>query len=301
MARSLLPPLAAIRAFEAAARNGSFTSSGDELGLTQAAVSYQIKVLEERVGQKLFHRKPRGVELTPVGERLAKKVGGALDVIADAFAEARGNAHGTLSMSVIPTFATNFLAERLGRFQMAHPDIAVRLEVSDALADFHSDGIDVAIRSGSGDWPDLECHRLIDIDFTPMLSPQLAASIGGVTKPEDLLQLPILAGADPWWIRWFAEAGVDVEDFGRQAKQSFGPQVLEATAAIAGQGVAMLTPAFFHTALRTGQLIQPFDLCCSDGTAYWLTHSEVFRNTPKIRAFRDWLAAEVDRFLDAKG
>ena len=164
-----------------------------------------------------------------------------------------------------------------------------------------SDGIDVAIRSGNGDWPDLECHRLIDIDFTPMLSPELAASIGGVTKPEDLLQLPILAGADPWWIRWFAEAGIDATDFGGQAKQSFGPQVLEATAAIAGQGVAMLTPAFFRTALRSGQLIRPFDLCCSDGTAYWLTHAEVFRNTPKIRAFRDWLTGEVDRFPGDRG
>jgi len=300
MARSSLPPLAAVRAFEAAARHGSFTSAGSELGLTQAAVSYQIKVLEERVGQPLFNRRPRGVELTPVGAALSKQVGGALDVIADAFAEAQGNAQATLEMSVIPTFATNFLAERLGRFQIAHPNIAVRLEVSETLADFQSGTVDVAIRSGSGQWPDLECHKLIEIAFTPMLSPALAETIKGVREPADLLKLPILGGADPWWLRWFEQAGVESGDLRGRPSQTFGPQVLEATAAIAGQGVAMLTPAFFKDAIKNGQLVQPFDLSCSDGTAYWLTYAHSYRNTPKVKAFRTWLAQEMDVFLEGE-
>lgn len=299
MARSQLPPLAAVRAFEAAARHGSFTRAGNELGLTQAAVSYQIKVLEERVGQPLFRRKPRGVELTQVGRVLSKKTGDALNLIADSFAEAQGNAQGTLTMSVIPTFATNFLAERLGQFQIAHPGIAVRLEVSDTLVDFHSGIIDVAIRSGRGDWPDLECHKLIDVEFTPMLSPALADSIGGIARPEDLLKLPILGGLDPWWTRWFDAVGIDASDIGDLPSQTFGPQVLEATAAVAGHGVAMVTPALFQNAVRTGQLIRPFDISCSDGTAYWITYSHAFRNTPKIKAFRTWLAREVGTFLDA--
>lgn len=297
MARSSLPPLAAIRAFEAAARHGSFTSAGIELGLTQAAVSYQVKVLEERVGQPLFSRRSRGVELTPVGAALSKHLGSALDVIADAFAEAKGNAQATLEMSVIPTFATNFLGERLGRFQIAHPNIAVRLEVSETLADFQSGTVDVAIRSGSGQWPDLECHRLIEIEFTPMLSPALAETIDGVGEPADLLKLPILGGADSWWIRWFEQAGVEPDELQNRARQTFGPQVLEATAAMAGQGVAMLTPAFFKSAIASGHLIRPFDLSCSDGTAYWLTYAHSYRNAPKVKAFCTWLTKEVDTFL----
>ena len=300
MARSTLPPLAAVRAFEAAARHGNFTSAGNELGLTQAAISYQIKVLEERVGHALFNRRPRGVELTPVGTALSRQVGGALDVIAEAFAEAQGNAQATLEISVIPTFATNFLAERLGRFQMAHPNIAVRLEVSETLVDFQSGTVDVAIRSGKGSWPDLECHRLIEIEFTPMLSPLLAETIGGISEPKDLLKLPILGGADPWWMRWFEQAGVDTKDLREQPSQTFGPQVLEATAAIAGQGVAMLTPVFFKNAVESKQLIRPFDICCSDGTAYWLTFTHTYRNTPKVKAFRSWLVNEVGSFLESE-
>ncbi|WP_298985497.1 LysR substrate-binding domain-containing protein [uncultured Roseibium sp.] len=300
MARSSLPPLAAVRAFEAAARHGSFTSSGRELGLTQAAVSYQIKVLEERVGQPLFHRRARGVELTHVGTELAKKASAALDVIADAFAEAQGSAQATLEISVIPTFATNFLAERLGRFQIAHPNIAVRLEVSETLIDFQSDTFDIAIRSGKGQWPDLECHKLIEIEFTPMLSPALAETIGGVSKPEELLKLPILGGGDPWWVRWFEKAGVNSDVLKGRPSQTFGPQILEATAAMAGQGVAMLTPAFFKSAIDSRQLIRPFELCSSDETAYWLTYAHAYRNTPKVKAFRSWLVQEVDGFLQTE-
>ena len=296
MARSPLPPLASVRAFEAAARHGSFTSCSHELGLTQAAVSYQIKVLEERVGQPLFYRRPRGVELTSVGTALAKRLGDALDIIADGFAEAQGSVQGVLEMSVVPTFATNFLAERLGRFQVANPGIAVRLEVSDTLSDFQAGVVDIAVRTGKGPWPDLECQKLIDVELTPMLSPSLAESIGGVKRPEDLLKLPILGGIDPWWTSWFEQAGLDAVEFSGWPSQTFGPQVLEATAAIAGQGVAMLTPAFFREPLRRGELVQPFDLCSNDGTAFWLTYSHAFRNTPKIKTFRTWLMRELEDF-----
>lgn len=293
MARSELPPLAALRAFEAAARHKNFTQAAAELGMTQAAVSYQIKVLEDRVGHPLFLRQARGVALTAIGTALSEQASIALDTIADAFAEARGRAHGVLALSVIPTFATSFLAKRLGGFQLQHPNVAVRVEVSETVVDFRATGFDAAIRGGRGDWPGLVAHKLVDTRFSPMLSPGLADSIGGLKTPRDLLKLPILAHADPWWRAWFSAAGVPEVDFGDRPSQQFGPQVLEATAAMAGQGVAMLTPALFSDALESGQLIQPFDLTCEDGSAYWLVYPHAFRNTPKIKLFRSWLTREI--------
>ncbi|WP_195822295.1 LysR substrate-binding domain-containing protein [Roseobacter sp. MH60115] len=296
MTRTPLPPLAAVRVFEAAARYGNFTAAASELGMTQAAVSYQIKVLEDRVGASLFHRQPRGVQVTDVGARFSDRMTASLDMIADAYAEAKGTTQGMLAVSVIPTFATNFLARRLGRFQLANPDIAVRIEVSEALVDFNASGFDLGIRGGRGDWPGLTCHKIMKTAFTPMLSPALAASIGGVSRPEDLLKLPILALSDPWWRIWFEAAGVKAADVPDSSAQNFGSQVIEANAAIAGHGVVMLTPAFFQDEIELGLLTQPFDLTCDDGSAYWLTYPESRRNAPKIRSFRKWLEGEMATF-----
>lgn len=301
MARPHLPPLAAIRVFEAAARSRNFTAAAAELGMTQAAVSYQIKILEERVGAPLFVRQARGVALSDIGARFASRAFEALDILGDAFAEAKGTSQETLAISVIPTFATNFLARRLGAFQMDNPALAVRIEVSESLVDFVADGFDLAIRSGKGDWPGHKSHLLLPTVFTPMLSPALADSIGGLKEPADLLKLPIIAHADAWWRRWFEMAGLSDADLtkadlsGRPVRQ-FGPQVLEANAAIAGQGVGLLTPALFKDAVALGQLIQPFDLTCDDGTGYWLVYPESRRNAAKIRLFRTWLDGELVGF-----
>ena len=288
-----LPPLAAIRVFEAAARHGSFTKAAAELGMTQAAVSYQIKVLEERVGAPLFLRKPRQVLLTDAGQRLAPAITEAFALMSEAYAATRGAAEGVLCVSTLLTFASNWLAQHLGSFQIDHRSIAVRLETSDHLVDFTREDIDVAIRSGDGKWPGLAAHHLFKADFTPMLSPRLAASIGGVKQPADLLRLPVLDAADPWWKEWFVAAGLPTEELAKRAGTSMGAQTYEASAAMAGHGVAILTRAFFASELADGRLIQPFDLVGDDGHAYWLVYPEGRRNVPKIRAFREWLLAEV--------
>jgi len=208
-----LPPLAALRAFESAARHSSFTRAAQELGMTQAAVSYQIKVLEERVGSPLFLRKPRQVILTEIGQSLSAAATDAFRRIGEAYETARTGGHGTLSISTIPTFAANWLALHLGAFQLENPRIAVRIETSDTLADLARDNIDVAIRSSpTGSWPGLEAHFLLRETFTPMLSPVLLASLGGVTEPADLLRLPIIGATDDWWRIWFEKAGVDAAD-----------------------------------------------------------------------------------------
>lgn len=288
-----LPPLAAIRVFEAAARHLSFTGAAAELGMTQAAVSYQIKVLEERVGTPLFLRQPRRVALTEAGQKLAPAITQAFALIGEAYASVRGDADGVLTVSTLLTFASNWLAQHLGLFQLAHPALAVRVDTSNRIVDFAREDIDIAIRSGGGKWPGMETHMLFRADFTPVLSPKLASSIGGVKEPADLLKLPILDPGDVWWRQWFEAAGVDAGDLATRPGTSMGAQAYEANAAIAGQGVAIVTRALFKVELGDGRLVQPFDHVGDDGHAYWLVYPTGRRNVPKIRLFREWILAEV--------
>lgn len=298
--RPPLPPLAAVRVFEAAARRKSFTRAAEELGMTQAAVSYQIKVLEDRAGGPLFQRLPRGVALTDMGARFSIVASDALDNLSDGFSAAIERSEETLVLSVISTFATNILAQRLGRFQIANPNIAVRVDVNQALANFESGEVDIAIRLGNGDWPGLKCHKLFPAVFTPMLSPKLADSIGGIHEPSDILMLTIIEPMDPWWKRWLEAAGIEDTRHQDRPKLKFSSQILEANAAIAGQGVGILTPIFYRDAIEQGLLYQPFDLTCDTGAAVWLVYPESRRNSPKIRLFQDWINSEIQVLLSDK-
>ena len=295
-----LPPLAAIRAFEAAARNASFTKAAEELGMTQAAVSYQIKVLEERVGVPLFLRRPRQVVLTEAGQRLAPAVSEAFALLSEAYTSVRAGAEGTLVISTVQTFGSNWLARHLGSFQIAHPSIAVRLDTKSHMVDFSREEVDVGIRSGGGKWPGLAVAHAVSRRFHADAEPALAESIGGVKEPADLLRLPILDSSDPWWRQWFAAANVPADELARRPGSSMGSQASEGSAAMAGQGVAILTRALFAAEIADGRLIQPFDLVGEDGHAYWLVYPEARRNVPKIRAFREWLLAEIARSIGSQ-
>lgn len=291
---SKLPPLSSLRVFEAAARHGSFTRASKELGMTQAAVSYQMKILEERVGTPLFLRKPRQVSLTETGERIAPVVTEAFELLRAAFVMAEDASHNLLSITTVTTFATNFLAERIGSFQILHDDLALRLDTSISLVDFAREDFDLGIRSGDGQWQGVETHLLIPAKFSPMLSPDLAQSVGGIKKPSDLLKLPLIDASDPWWKLWFDSMGVESEGLRGNKRSRMGIQMLEARAAEAGQGVAILTPDFYRDSLKRGSLIQPFDDVCHDkGRGYWLVYPKARRNMPKIKKFRDWLLNEV--------
>jgi LysR family glycine cleavage system transcriptional activator len=290
-----IPPLAAIRVFEAAARHLSFTRAAQELGMTQAAVSYQIKLLEERVGAPLFLRRPREVALTEAGERLAPEVSRAFDILRDAFVDFGAREHGTLIVNTMHTFAAQWLAPRLGIFQLRHPEIAVRLETTDRLIDFAREQTDVVVRAGRGKWPGLSAVKLIDVRFTPMLSPALAATIGGVHEPADILKLPLLDSDDPWWIRWLDAYGLPHDVLKQQKTPSMNMQTFDAIAAIAGQGVTLLTPEYFQRELAEGRLIQPFERIIDVGTSYWLAYPEGRRNVAKIKAFRDWVVEEASK------
>lgn len=288
-----LPPMAAIRVFEAAARLASFTKAAEELGMTQAAVSYQIKVLEERLGAPLFLRKTRQVTLTDAGQRLAPKISEAFATISEAYMSVQGGGDNLLNITTTQTFASTWLSRRLGSFQLANPSLAVRLDTSSRLIDFARDDMDVGIRIGKGDYPGLGTHLLFAGDYAPMLSPRLAESIGGVNEPADLLKLPLLGPDDYWWEKWFALVDISYGNGVRRPGTTLGAQTYEASAAMAGQGVAILTCHLYSTELAEGRLVRPFDIFGSDGDSYWVVYPEYRRNVPKIRAFRDWVLNET--------
>lgn len=288
-----LPPLAALRAFEAAARHLSFTKAANELGMTQAAVSYQVRLLEERLGVSLFLRKPRKVQLTDAGAHLAGRSTEAFDILRDAVAMVAERADDTLVISCNTTFATNWLATHIGDFQIRNPSIAVRVIPFNRGYDFSERDSDIAVIACAPPDPKMRRHTLVDGGFTPMLNPALAETIGGVHEPADLLKLPIISPDDPWWGHWFEAAGLAGSGLPRGPRNEMGAQMIEATQAIAGQGVAILTPFFYREALQEGTLIQPFDLLCDIGITWDLVYPETRRNARKIRLFRDWLLPQM--------
>ncbi|MBS0479449.1 MAG: transcriptional regulator GcvA [Proteobacteria bacterium] len=291
-----LPPFAAVRVFEAAARHENFTNAAAELGMTQAAVSYQIKLLEERLGAPLFRREKRRVVLTEAGRRAAPQITRAFDAIDQAFGAIRADDEGVLTVSTSNTFANTWLVWRLGSFQMHHPEMAVRLSTSDALADFAGDEFDVAIRAGLGGWAGVHQELLVTIDFTPMCSAGFLRRHGPLA-PADLLRVPQISPHDPWWPFWLREAGVDVPEGPPRPGVRLDSQAHEGHAAMAGQGVAMLTPFFWRNDLAEGRLVRPFEQVSTRGYAYWLVYPEARRGVAKIKRFREWLLAELARDL----
>jgi LysR family glycine cleavage system transcriptional activator len=291
-----LPPLAAVRVFEAAARHENFTSAAAELGMTQAAVSYQIKLLEERLGAPLFRREKRRVVLTDAGKRAAPPITRAFDAIDAAFGAVRAEDAAVLTVTTTNTFANTWLAWRLGSFQMTHPEMAVRLQTVETIADFASDDVDVAIRSGLGGWDGLAAEPILPIDFTPMCSPGFLDRYGPF-KPADMLDVPLISPHDPWWPFWLREAGVDVPEGAPRPGVRLDSQAHEGHAAMAGQGIAMLTPFFWRNDLAEGRLVRLFDQVSTRGYAYWLVYPEARRGVAKIKRFREWLIAELARDL----
>jgi LysR family glycine cleavage system transcriptional activator len=298
-----LPPLTAVRAFEAAARTENFTAAAAELGLTQAAVSYQVKALEERLGAALFVRERGRARLTPLGQRLLPTLSQAFDSIEAAFATHQAEDESLLTVTTTHTFANTWLAWRLGGFQMEHPDLAVRMTTSNEIVDLRSGDADVAIRAGRGDWQGLEMHKLIESDFTPMASPQCIAKferdLGRKLTPADLPDLPLIGPQDEWWARWFRDAGVPLDGHRPRGGIRLDSQANEGHAAMAGQGLALLTPFLWRGDMAAGRLVQPFALTSTAGYAYWLAYPPERRMVPKVKRFREWLLASIREAEDA--
>ncbi|MGV8938023.1 MAG: LysR substrate-binding domain-containing protein [Allorhizobium sp.] len=294
-------PLNALRVFEAVARHGSFTLAGEELGMSQTAVSYQVKLLEDNIGAALFLRKPRQIALTETGQRLLPKTTEGFELLREAVSQARGGSAEVLEIHSVPTFAAHWLARHVGSFQLQHPGIAVRLLRGTIFTDFGRETADVAIRIGIGPWPGLVCHPFLRLDYTPMLSPRLSQSIGGLKTPADLLKLPLISEDDEMWRDWFASIGLEAPPHRAPRISAFGALDLVAGAAIAGQGVAFLSRFYLQDELASGRLIQPFEAAYRDKNTYWLVYPESRRNVTKIRKFHAWLEATIAPEREALG
>ncbi|WP_420471617.1 MULTISPECIES: LysR substrate-binding domain-containing protein [unclassified Brevundimonas] len=284
-------PLASIRVFEAAARLRSFTRAAEELGMTQAAVSWQIKALEGRLGQSLFRRLPREVQPTEAGERLSSAATESITLLRRAISDLTEADEHILSITTLATLASQWLAPHLGAFQLSNPGLAVRLDTNPALLDLSREGFDVGIRSGHGEWPGLESQLFMPSIFTPLCSPAMAERLN-LKAPCDLLEAPRI-GMEKEWAEWFAVAGLS-EGRRPAIRLTADYQVLEVAAALGDQGVALGSPILFARELRAGLLVRPFRQTVSFHTGYYLVWPEGRRRSPKIRRFREWLVSVAD-------
>jgi LysR family glycine cleavage system transcriptional activator len=289
-----LPPLSALRTFEAAARHLSFTRAAEELHVTQAAVSHQIRALEDHLGVRLFRRLNRRLLLTDEGQLLVPSVRRAFDELVAGVERVRAHGSGgSLSISTTPSIAASWLAGRLGRFQALHPAFEIRLMATPRLVDFAREGIDCGIRYGFGDWPGLQAVRLFEASLLPFCSPSLLDGPHPLRGPADLVYHTLLHTLDAMddWRLWLRAAGVQGVDPERGPKFDSMPLALQA--AISGAGVAIGSGALVAEDLAAGRLIRPFDLELPSECAYYFVVPETSADQPKIRAFRDWLVVEV--------
>lgn len=298
-----LPSLKALRAFEAAARHLSLTQAAREMNVTPAAVSHQIKALEADLGCKLLRRVKGNFILTEAAQEALPVLRAGFDQIAEAARRLRSDSsRHVLTISVGPTFASGWLVRRLGRFAESYPDVDVRLHSTDALADFARDGIDIAIRFGSGDYPGLTTIRLFDESIFPVCSPRLLTEGPGLKRPEDFAQQTLLHVEWSWdgnhdatfdWEMWLLAAGIEGVDFTRGPQFSHSSQALQA--AMEGQGLALGSRALAGDDLAAGRLVRPFELTLQQNFAYYLTFPRENAELPKIVAIRDWILAEIER------
>lgn len=288
-----LPPLGALRAFEAAARLASFKRAADELAVTPTAISHQIRLLEDQLGVRLFERRTRQVALTADAAQLYPVLREGFDAFAAAVAAiAARRARRAITLSATVSFTAKWLVPRVAAFRAAYPDFDLRLHASDDPVDLHAGVADAAIRYGHGPYPGLVCLPLIDDVFAPVCSPRL-----GVRVPEDLRAQPLLhvewrhpAARTPSWRGWCERAGLrDVEvDAGlRYTDDSHAIQ-----AAIAGQGVALLSLALVADDLASGLLVQPFGPTL-EGYRHNLVYPDGGPPGAEVAALRDWLLAQV--------
>ncbi|MDP5279948.1 LysR substrate-binding domain-containing protein [Sphingomonas sp. DG1-23] len=287
-----LPSLAAIRAFEAAARHGSFTRAGTELGTSSASVSYHVRQLEAQLGVTLFRRHPHRVELSEAGALIAAEAEKAFAGLRASFARAVEIDANRLSLTALPTFGTSWLAPRLGRFRALHPDIQVQLDVSDAAEDLTEGRFDLAIRNGDGGWPGLRTIELFPSVFMPLCVPELKSATAGIEDPRTPLAVPLLGRPD-WWALWYRALGQQEGPPPTRFGTSLATEYLDVAAALAGHGVVIASPILFGGEIDAGRLVPAHDRVVPAGRSFWLAYPVARRQSRKIGLFRDWLCAEA--------
>lgn len=280
-------PLNALRAFEASARHLSFTKAAIELCVTQAAISHQVKGLEERLGVELFRRLPRGLALTDEGRSLLPTLRESFDRIAGLLERFEtGRPVEVLNVGAVGTVALGWLLPRLAGFRAAHPQIDLRLTTNNNRVDLAAEGLDYALRFGGGAWHGTAALRLFEAPMTPVCAPALSAKLH---RPADLAEHILLRSyrADEWTL-WSEAAGIEP----LQARGPvFDSSIALAEVAAAGEGVALVPALLFSRYFDDGRLLRPFPIEVSLGS-YWLTWLQSRSLTPAMLAFRDWLTDE---------
>jgi LysR family transcriptional regulator, glycine cleavage system transcriptional activator len=300
MARDL-PPLNAIRIFEAAARHLSFTRAADELHVTQAAISHQMKALEARLGVALFRRAGRGLVLTEAAQTYLADVRLVLDRLAEATRRLKAQERsGVLTATILPSFAAKWLLPRLPRFRAAHPEIDLRISSDSRAVDFAHEEFDLGIRTGRGAWPGLRAELIARAVLFPVCSPALLTGAHPLRVPADLRWHTLLHDEprDGWrmWLNLVEADGVDPE-----RGPGFSTASLVIQAAVEGHGVALASDALARDDLLAGRLVRPFAASLPADYAYWLVYPEPYATRPKLVAFRDWLIAEAAASRDEIG
>ncbi|WP_422353280.1 LysR substrate-binding domain-containing protein [Stenotrophomonas sp. AR026] len=285
-----LPSLAAIRAFEAAARLGSFARAAEELDTTAASVSYHVRRLETQTGTCLFLRHAQHVELTVVGANVAQEATRAFDALRASFMRAAGMDAARLRLSVLPTLGTSWLTPRLGTFRARHRQLLLELDLSAEPQDLAAGHFDAAIRNGHGEWPGLQATPLFPSVFMPLCAPALLPAALGLGSTA--LEIPLLGRAD-WWALWFAAHGHLPPPAPGSLVTPFAVEHLDVGAAIAGQGIAIGSPILFQAELESGRLVQAHPGVASDGRSFWFVSPAARSGSAKVIAFRDWLVEQA--------
>jgi LysR family glycine cleavage system transcriptional activator len=298
LARRRLPPLNALRAFEAAARHLNFSRAADELSVTPGAVSQQIQNLEDYVGAALFKRTPKGLLLTDAAQTALPALREAFDRLAEAASLLTAAVDGRrLTLTAAPSFAAKWLVPRLGRFEAAHPQVDVWLSADLDLVDFNSGEVDVAVRYGAGRYPGLEVSRLMRETVIPVASPELLAA-NPITSPADLTRHILLHDGSPDadescpdWSMWLAARGVRGVDGARGPR--FNQSALVIEAAMNGRGVALAKQTLAQADLEAGRLVSPLQEPTEVDFAYFVVHPKAKGRLPQVKAFVAWITAEA--------
>ncbi len=297
-----MPPLNALRAFEAAARHLSLTKAAQELHVTAGALSHQIRGLEELLGLELFERRVRSIALTRAGQTLYPGLRTGFIHLREAVAGLReGGDERVLVISTPPGFTSKWLAPRLYRFSSAYPAIDVRVSSSIHNANFTTDGVDVAVRNlpiNAVTDPELVIEKLMDLSFLPVCSPRLIEARGPFTTPQALKAVPLIHDDTlanrvgiPGWADWFEAAGVEDVDVSRGLRFSSSDHALDAT--VEAAGVLLAHDVLAYDELRTGRLVIPFEFALRSGRAYHFVCAKRRRDHPNVQAFHDWIKEEV--------
>lgn len=292
-----LPPLGALRAFEAAARHLNFTVAAAELYVTQAAISHQVRQLEAWLGLPLFERRGHALTMTEPGRSYLAEITVALDRIASATARVQQGIQGPLRVTVLPSFAACWLVPRLDAFRAQHPEIELRLTTSTQLWDGVDDRFDVGIRLGLGRWPGLVADLIARESLSPVCAPALAAGSPPLREPADLRHARLLHDVPrDAWRTWCERAGL--VDIDVQTGLAFDDASLVLQAARQGQGVALGRLTLAERDLNEGRLVRLFDLAVPNDYSYWLVYPRAKAQRADIAAFRAWLAAEAGTSAD---